>query len=122
MWINRSCRSQKLRRHSYNYTFCYFCKISQPSSIFFYIGWPWYTADIPPNDEYDCIFLFFACSDYEGQGSTFYIIFKIKMLIRSSGCHSPTKNDTKLFRPYICLWIDLDVLYLFRVQEAIYDG
>jgi hypothetical protein len=31
-------------------------------------GWPWYTADIPPNDVYDCIFLFFACSDYEGQG------------------------------------------------------
>ncbi len=40
--------------------------------FYFYVGWPWYTADIPPNDVYDCIFLFFACSDYEGQGSTFY--------------------------------------------------
>jgi flavodoxin len=34
-------------------------------------GWPWYTADIPPNDFYDCVFLFFACSDNEKPGSYF---------------------------------------------------
>jgi len=28
-------------------------------------GWPWYMATIPPGDFYDCLFLYFSCTDYE---------------------------------------------------------
>merc|ERR1719365_225148 len=31
-------------------------------------GWPWYVATLPPGDFYDCLFLYFSCSDYEKPG------------------------------------------------------
>jgi len=31
-------------------------------------GWPWYMATIPPGDFYDCLFLYFSCTDYETPG------------------------------------------------------
>jgi len=31
-------------------------------------GWPWISAEIPPVDEYDCLFLFYACTDFQEPG------------------------------------------------------
>merc|ERR1711962_457416 len=28
-------------------------------------GWPWISAEIPPADEYYCLFLFYACTDFQ---------------------------------------------------------
>ena len=31
-------------------------------------GWPWYAAKIPPSDFYDCLFLYYSCTDFETPG------------------------------------------------------
>ena len=31
-------------------------------------GWPWYAANLPPTDFYDCLFIFYSCTDFEEPG------------------------------------------------------
>ena len=31
-------------------------------------GWPWYAANLPPGDFYDCLFIYFSCTDFEQPG------------------------------------------------------
>lgn len=30
--------------------------------------WPWVSARLPPESFYDCLYLYFSCTDYHGQG------------------------------------------------------
>ena len=32
-------------------------------------GWPWYAANLPPTDFYDCLFIYFSCTDFETPGN-----------------------------------------------------
>ena len=40
-------------------------------------GWPWYAANLPPSDFYDCLFIFYSCTDFEEPGFNFLKIVKI---------------------------------------------
>ena len=44
-------------------------------------GWPWYMAAIPPTDFYDCLFLYFSCTDYETPGGRDTIDFSALLIL-----------------------------------------
>ena len=37
-------------------------------------GWPWYAANLPPTDFYDCLFIFYSCTDFEEPGMIVSIV------------------------------------------------
>ena len=37
--------------------------------------WPWRTATVPPTTFYDCLYLFFSCTDYHKPGNPFLLSF-----------------------------------------------
>ena len=42
-------------------------------------GWPWYAANLPPADFYDCLFIYFSCTDFEKPGQLRFLNFHLTM-------------------------------------------
>ena len=42
-------------------------------------GWPWYAANLPPTDFYDCLFIFYSCTDFEEPGLIIRMLITLKI-------------------------------------------